>query len=466
MAIKIDYPETAKTLVELSGGKENINIVSHCMTRLRFTLKDPSKADKEAMKKVRGVLGVVEAGGQTQIVLGENVGNTYSEVLRQYGFEDGGLVDEKLDDTPKEKGFKGIVKAIVDYIAAAVSPLVPALVAGGLLKVFLLLIGLINKDFTSSQTNTILGFVANAPFYFMPIFVAYGGARKLNATPGYAMTVAAALLTPAWGTLVSTLKADGITSANIFGLPALGVTYNNSLLPALLIAFVAAYSEKFFNKVIPGIFRSLLVGVLTLFVTGTLAFTVLGPFGDYVGQLIANVFIFLGGAAAPIAIGVLAACLPWLIMFGMHHSISPFMASNIASIGYDAVIRPAFLLHNMCEGGAALGIALRAKDPEYKSQAFSIAFGCIVAGVTEPCIYGFTFKLKKPMIGVMAGGLVGGIVAGLLHVKAYVMGYSTIMALPIFMDTMISMAIAVVVGIATAAAVTYVIGFDQNEAHL
>ncbi|MBP5279608.1 MAG: PTS transporter subunit EIIC, partial [Erysipelotrichaceae bacterium] len=304
------------------------------------------------------------------------------------------------------------------------------------------------------------------PFYFMPIYVAYGGARKLNATPVYAMTVAAALLTPGWVSMVSNLKADGLTSTTVFGIPALAVTYNNSLLPALFIAVVAAYAEKFFNKVVPGILKSLLVGVLTLLVTGTLAFTILGPFGDYVGSIIANVFIFLGGKAAPIAIGVLAMCLPWLIMFGMHHSISPFMSSNIATIGFDAVIRPAFLLHNMCEGGAALGIALKAKDPEYKSQAFSIAVGCILAGVTEPCIYGFTFKLKKPMIGVMAGGLVGGIVAGLLHVKAYVMGYSTIMALPIFMDTMISMAVAVVVGIVTACIVTYIIGFDQDEAHL
>ena len=465
MAVKIDYVETAKKLVELVGGPENVNTVSHCMTRLRFTLKDPSKADKDALKKVRGVLGVVEAGGQTQIVLGENLINTYTEVLKQNNFEDGGAVDE-APDAVRPEGIKGYAKAVVDYIAAAVSPMVPALVAGGLLKVVLLLIGMAFPAFKDGTTNTVLGYVANAPFYFMPVFVAYGGAKKLNSTPAYAMMVAASLLTPGWASMVASLKEAGATTASICGLPALAVTYNNSLLPALLIAVVAAYAEKFFNKIVPGIFKSLLVGLGTITVTGILAFTILGPLGDYVGNLIAGLFIFLGGAAAPIAIGVLAACLPWLIMLGMHHGISPFMASNIADIGYDAVIRPAFLLHNMCEGGAALGVALRAKDPEFKSQAFSIAFGCIVAGVTEPCIYGLTFKLKKPMIGVMAGGLVGGIAAGLMHVKAYVMGYSTIMALPIFMDTAVSMAIAVVIGIAVAAAVTFVIGFDQNEAHV
>ena len=170
MAVKIDYTETAKTLVELVGGPENVNTVSHCMTRLRFTLADPSKADKEALRKVRGVLGVVEAGGQTQIVLGENLINTYTEVLKQNNFEDGGAVDEAPAEKPQ--GIKGYAKTVVDYIAAAVSPMVPALVAGGLLKVVLLLIGMAIPSFKEAPTNTILGYVANAPFYFMPIFVA------------------------------------------------------------------------------------------------------------------------------------------------------------------------------------------------------------------------------------------------------------------------------------------------------
>ena len=153
-------------------------------------------------------------------------------------------------------------------------------------------------------------------------------------------------------------------------------------------------------------------------------------------------------------------------MTGMHMALAPFMATNIADIGYDAVIRPAFLLHNMAEGGACIGVGLKAKDPEFKSQAFSIAFGCIVAGVSEPAIYGVNLKLRKPMLGVMAGGAAGGIVAGLLGAKAYVMGYSTIMALPIFVETIPAMVAGIVTAIVVAAAVTYVLGFDQNEAHV
>jgi PTS system beta-glucosides-specific IIC component len=167
-----------------------------------------------------------------------------------------------------------------------------------------------------------------------------------------------------------------------------------------------------------------------------------------------------------LGVGLLAACLPWLVMTGMHMALAPFMASNIADIGYDAVIRPAFLLHNMAEGGACIGVGLKAKDPEFKSQAFTIGFGAIVAGVSEPAIYGVNLKLKKPMFGVMAGGAAGGIVAGILGAKAYVMGYSTIMALPIFVDTIGAILAGIIVCIVVSALVTYLLGFDQSEAHI
>lgn len=461
MAVKIDAAETAKTLVELVGGAENVNSIQHCMTRLRFTLKNQSLADVDEIKKVRGVMGVVVAGGQTQVVLGENLLPVYEQVLKQNSFKEEAALDENVD-APKQTGAKGVLDAVLAYISGCVTPAVPALVAGGMLKVVLLLIGLAVPSFTASQTNTILGWVANAPFYFLPIFVAYGGAKKLNATPAYAMLVAASLLTPAWSEMI----AAGEPVHLLGFLPVKLVSYSSSLLPALLIALVAAYLEKFFNKIVPGIFKSLLVGLLTITCTGILAFTILGPLGSYLGAIVSGFFLWVGNTVPWLGVGVLAGCLPWLVMTGMHMALAPFMATNIADIGYDAIIRPAFLLHNMAEGGACIGVGLKAKDPEFKSQAFSIAFGCIVAGVSEPAIYGVNLKLRKPMLGVMAGGAAGGIVAGLLGAKAYVMGYSTIMALPIFVETIPAMVAGIVTAIVVAAAVTYVLGFDQDEAHV
>lgn len=452
----LDYEATAAKMVELSGGVENIKTVAHCATRLRFTLVDPNKADKEAIQKVKGVLGCIYATEQLQIVFGQEVLGVYDAVVKGYQLSAGGTVPDEPEDrgplTPAR-----VADIVVGYVAGAVAPLVPGLIAGGMLKVFLLLIGYAWPAFLETNTNTILGWVANAPFYFMPIFVAYGAATKLGGTPIYAMAGVASLLTPAFTQMVS----DG-TPITLLSMPVRLVKYPQQLLPALLISLAAYYIEKFLNKVVPGIFKSIVVGAGTMALSMILGFLVLGPLGGYIGSLISGIFVWLGANVGPVAVAALAASLPWLVMMGMHHAITPFMAQSIADPGYDPIFRPAYILHNMSEGGACLGVGLRTKNPEFRSECLSLAFGCIVAGVTEPAIYGVNFRLKKPMLGVMAGGAVGGIVTGLLGARAYAMGYSTVMALPIFEDTIVAMAIGIVVAIATAAAVTYVLGFEDE----
>lgn len=452
----MDYKSMADQMVELSGGIDNIKTVAHCATRLRFTLRDVSKADIDAIKAVKGVLGCIYATEQLQIVFGQEVLGVYDAVCKNYPLAGAGEVP---DDTPKGPLTpRGVFDSVVGFVAGAVAPLVPGLIAGGMLKVFLLLISYVAPAFAESDTYTILGWVANAPFYFMPIFVAYGAASKLGGTPIYAMAGVASLLTPAFTQAV----ADG-TALTLIGLPVRLVKYPQQLLPALLIALAAYYIEKGLNKVVPGIFKSIFVGAGTMALTMILGFTVLGPLGGYVGSLISGVFVWLGSTAGPIAVAVLAASLPWLVMTGMHHAISPFMAQSIADPGYDPIFRPAFILHNMAEGGACLGVGLRTKDAAFRSECLSLAFGCIVAGVTEPTIYGVNLKLKKPMVGVMAGGAVGGVVAGLMGARAYSMGYSTIMALPIFEDTFVAMLAGIVVAIAVAAVVAFVMGYDETD---
>lgn len=456
--MELDYKRAASEIVEKSGGKANITTVAHCATRLRFTLVNKDAADIDGIKAVKGVLGCIYATGQLQIILGKEVVPVYNTVLKEYSFTDGGVVDA----SPAEKKALTVGSAVdtaISFVAGAVAPLVPGLIGGGMLKVFLLLITYIVPSFAVSSTYTILSWVANAPFYFMPIFVAYGAASKLGGTPIYAMAGAASLLTPAFTSAV----ADG-APLTLIGLPVRLVKYPQQLLPALLIALAAFYIEKLLNRIVPGIFKSIFVGMGTLALSMVLGFTILGPMGSYVGSMISGVFVWLGGNVGPIAVGVLAGCLPWLVMTGMHHAISPFMAQSIADPGYDPIFRPAFILHNMAEGGACLGVGLRTKDAQFRSECFSLAFGCIVAGVTEPAIYGINFKLKRPMYGVMAGGAAGGVVTGLLGARAYTMGYSTVMALPIFQDTILAMAIGIVVAIAVAAAVTFIVGYNESDA--
>lgn len=454
--MKINYKQCAEKIVNLIG-TENIQSVSHCMTRLRFSVKDIKRIDQEALKKIQGVLGVIYASGQLQVIMGQNLLPVFEEVLKLDKFDVGEEIKEDLN-TPREKlTLKSAGSAILGYISASVTPMLPGLIAGGMLKVFLLIVTLISSSFAETQTYIILSFLANAPFYFMPIFVAFGASKKLGGTPIYAMLCSAALLSPEFITMVG--AGEAIT---LFSLPVKAVGYSSSLVPALLISLVAYYSEKFFNKIVPGIFKSIFVGFGTIVVTMTLGLVVLGPLGSYIGSYLALAFVWLGNIIGPVALGVLAAVFPWLIMCGMHTALVPFMAQAIADPGYDSVFRPAFILHNMAEGGACLGVALRTKNKELRSEALSIGFGCIFAGVSEPAIYGINLRFRKPMIGVMTGGAVGGVIAGIMGAKAYVMGYSTILALPIFQDTVLAMLIGIIVCIVVSAVVTYILGFEDD----
>ena len=414
----MDYKSVAAQVVEKSGGMENIITVAHCATRLRFTLKDKSVVDIDQIKKIEGVLGCIYATEQLQIVFGKEVLGVYDAVIKEYGVEGavniGTDAEKKQEKTPLT--ISSAVDKVIGFVAGAVAPMVPGLIGGGMLKVLLLLITYAVPAFAENDTYMILSWVANAPFYFMPIFVSYGAAKKLGGTAIYAIAGVATLLTPAFTTIV----ADG-TGLTMLGVPVRLVKYQQQLLPALLITLACFYIEKFLNKVVPGIFKSIFVGMGTMGLSMILGFTILGPLGNYIGSAISGVFVWMGSNIGFLAVGVLSACLPWLVMTGMHHAISPFMAQSIANPGYDPIFRPSFILHNMAEGGACLGVGLRTKDPEFRSECLSLAFGCIVAGVTEPTIYGVNLKLKKPMYGVMAGGAAGGIVTGLLGARAYTM---------------------------------------------
>lgn len=286
-----DAKSAAAEIVRLVGGKENINSVAHCMTRLRFVVKDLKKADQEALKKVPGVLGVIYAGGQLMVVLGKNLLPVYETVVKDFDLLEGAAVNENLDAPAEKKPLtlKSAGVAVLEYVSAAVAPMITGLVAGGMLKVVLLLITLVNAGFADTATYALLSGLADAPFFFMPIFAAYGAAKKLGGTPIYSMMCAAALLHGKYTALVA--AGEPIT---LLGLPVRLMSYSSSLLPALLIALCAYYLEKFFNKIIPGIFKSLLVGLCTVTVTVVLGFTVLAPLGGYLGNYLAVVFGFLG----------------------------------------------------------------------------------------------------------------------------------------------------------------------------
>lgn len=459
----MDYTKLANDIVANVGGSDNIKILSHCMTRLRFNLKDVSKANKENLENLDGVLGVVYAGGQYMVILGQHLIPTYEAIIKNFDIKAGEVIDENLDGDLGDQEpltWRNALNKIIGFVSSSVTPMIPGLIAGGMMKVALLLVvSFINADFATSSSYQILSAIGDAPFYFMPIFVAYGAATKLGATQIYAMAAAASLLHGNFLALVTAAKP-----VDLFGLPVRLLSYGTSLLPALLIALVAYYAEKILNKVIPSIFKAVFVGMGTIFIAGSLGFLVLGPLGNFIGQGIAAMFMWLDGTVGALAVGLLVAALPWMVMTGMHTALAPFIPQLIADPGYDSMLRPAFLLHNMAEGGSVLGVAARTKDKMKRSEYLSIAVGCIVAGVTEPAIYGVNLKYKKPMYAVMAGGFVGGITASLLGVRAYMMGYSNIFALPIFKETVMAAVTGIIVAILVAAVVAFIVCKDIDVA--
>lgn len=455
----IDAGKTAGSIIKLVGGPGNIVSVTHCATRLRFVLVDTSKAQTEELKKVKGVLGALYAMEQYQVVLGANLLPVYEEVVKRNNLKETEVVKENLDQEKSKNVLTlgGIGSTILGFVAASVNPMIPGLIAGGMMKVLLLLITMVWAGFADTQTYLMLSIVANVPFYYMPIFVAFGAAKKLGGTPMYAMAAAASLVAPDFLALVS--EGNPVT---MFGISVLLKNYSSSLLPALLIGLAAYWLEKFWNKVVPGIFKSIFVGMMTIICTSALGYVILAPIGTYVGNYIVAFLVFLQSTIGPFALAVLSAALPFLIMTGMHTLFGPFMVQSIADVGYDGFFRPALILHNMAEGGACFGVALRTKDAELRSEAVSIGVGCIFAGVTEPAIYGITVRYRKPLYGVVAGGAAGGLIAGLMGAKAFVMGYSTVLALPIFESTMLAMSVGIVVAIVVSLIITAIVGIDEN----
>ncbi len=462
MAAKLDYEQMANDIVMAVGGPDNINAVAHCMTRIRFLLKNPKNANTTDVKAIAGVLGVFDAtatSGEYMVILGQHLLPVYEAVQKKFNFTSAGNTNENLDAVKKPLTVSGVISDTIGFISASVAPCITGLIAGGMLKVFLLLGTLISSSFASTGVYRLLSIAGDAPFYFLPVFVAYGAANKLGGTPAYAMICALSLLHNDW---LAILNAN--EPITMLMLPVRLMHYSGSLVPALLLAWCAGKVEKWLNKVVPGIFKAIFVGMGTVAITMVLGFTALAPLGGYLGIYIGNFFAFLAGNIGPVTVGVLACVFPWLIIAGMHHALVPFIAQSISNPGYDAIFQPAFLLHNMSEGGACIGSALREKDPEKRAEILSLGVGCIFAGVTEPAIYGNNLPKKTPMYGVMAGGGAGGIVAGFLGARAYVMGYSTILAVPIFQDTIIAILVAVATAIVVAGIVAFILGGKCAEA--
>lgn len=430
------YEQLAKDIIENVGGKENVNSVVHCITRLRFKLKDEGKANTDVLKNMDGVVTVMKSGGQYQVVIGNHVPDVYKDVVEIGGFQNQSPVEE---DGDKKK--QGVFNSFIDIISGIFTPTLGVLAATGMIKGFNSLFVALGWFSDKSGTYQILNAVGDALFYFFPIFLGYTAMKKFGGSHFIGMAIGAALVYPTLSGLSAgeplyTLFAGTMFESPIhitfLGIPVILMSYSSSVIPIIISTYVAAKLENWLKKVIPDVVKMFLVPFFTLLIIVPLTFIVIGPIATWAGQLIGQLTLWLIGLS-PIVAGIfLGAFWQVFVIFGLHWGLIPIAINNIMVMGQDTILALIFAA-TFAQIGAVLAIMLKTKDKKLKSLSIP-AFISGIFGVTEPAIYGITLPRKKPFIISCIAAAIGGGIIGAFHAKSYMMGGLGIFAFPSFIS--------------------------------
>ncbi|HEM4680579.1 TPA: PTS glucose transporter subunit IIA [Streptococcus suis] len=446
------YKNTALAILEAVGGEKNVLRATHCVTRLRLELKDENIVSDERVKSISGVIGIMKKNGQYQIILGNDVANYYKEFTALGKFD---------SDSVQQVKKANVLEQVIEYIAGSMTPLIPAMLGGGMIKVLVIVLPMLGLLKADSQSISFLAFFGDAPYHFMPIFLAYSASQKLKVTPALAMSVAGILLHPNFVQMVS--SGDPL---HFLGAPVTPASYGSSVIPILIMVWLMKYIEAVFNKVTPAVTKSFLQPTLVLLVSGFIALVLVGPLGVIVGEGLSQLVEQMHGVAGWLTLAVLGAIMPFIVMTGMHWAFAPiFLAASIATP--DVLILPAMLGSNLAQGAASMAVAFKSKNSNTKQIAFAAGFSALFAGITEPALYGVTLKYKKPLYAAMIGGGLAGLFVGLTGVKAYLFAVPSLIALPQFIyseaasnitNAMIAAAISIIVTFILA----YFLGIDEE----
>ena len=451
----MDYRALGKTLIGLIGGTDNIRQLTHCATRLRFEFYDKGKVEKEKIENLEGVIGVVEKGGQFQIIIGNEVQTTFRSIKEEMK-EEGSNAEA---GEPKEK--EGIVNTIISVISTTFTPVIPALIGGGMIKALLSILVLVGWVDDTGSTYQILNFISDAPFYFMPVLLAYGASLKFKCNPIMAMTMAAALLHPTWSGIVA--AGEGVS---LFGIPAILVDYSYSVVPIILSVWIMSYVERFAEKYSPSVIKFFLKPMIIMFVAIPFALLVVGPLGNLLNDLVQAGADYINARVSWLIPMLMGAFQPFLVLTGTAWAMTPIATSQISVLGYEVVNGPGMLASNIAQGGATLAVAVKTKNKELKQLASSSGFTAVM-GITEPCLYGVLLKLKRPFVASMIGGAVGGIYAGISGLVRYAFVSPGLTAIPAFIGenpmNVVHACVTIVISFAAGFAASWILGFKDEE---
>lgn len=445
-----NYKELASQIVDYIGGPENVDTHTHCMTRLRFTLKDDSKAQTEALKALKGVQGVIEKGGMYQVVIGTDVEQLYNEVAPLLGNAKATEVaNENLDDKKKET----VTNKIFTFISGCITPTLPVLIGSGLISAVLALLTNFNILAKDANTYVLLNALANAAYQYLPVMVAYAGARRLKTNEYVAAFIMLALCS-------STIS--GVEGLSIFGISLTTVKYTSNIVPALMMVPVLAALDKVIVKYSPNAIKSVVRPFILSMVMFPVTLLVLGPIGTLVGKLLAQFCIWVTSFGG-LSMAILSALHPLLVMVGMHTIITPLIVNEITTVGSSLLFSKA-LAANLAIAGAALAVGFKAKKAENKEAGISTGITALLS-VTEPALYGVLIRLKKPLISAIIASAITGVFIGIFDIRAYATASCSFLTLPIFMGGAMSnfylACAAAVIATVLGFVITWFMGFDE-----
>lgn len=419
---KEDYGQLAKEVVEAVGGKENIISVTNCMTQLRFVLKDDSVPDKEQVGAIKGVKGVMNQGGQYQVIIGTHVSEVVKFVKKEAGVSEDGKADVNKEDYHIVKK-DSLWNRFFKVISGCIMPMIGPMIAGGILKGILVILTTAGVLTNTDGTYLVLYAAADALLYFMPIIVGFTCGKVFDCNPYTTATIGAALVYPS---LISAIAAEGgITFLHI---PISTTTYANTLFPIILASFVASKIEKLAKKILPQIIQLMMVPTVVLAIVVPLSYLVIGPVMQYVSNglstIVCGIFAF-----SPILGGLLfGAFWQMIVLLGLHAAFIPVLMNNLLTQGSDP-INAVLGLTVWALAGVALGYSLRNKNPEKRSAGFG-SMASALCGVTEPAIYSIAVPNMKLFACAWVGGGIAGAILGGLGGKLYAMAGDGLFRIP------------------------------------
>ncbi|MEC0131147.1 MULTISPECIES: beta-glucoside-specific PTS transporter subunit IIABC [Paenibacillus] len=441
----MSYEQLSKDIIQSVGGEKNINNVIHCATRLRFTLNDEQKADKENLEKMKGIIGVVSKGGQFQVIVGTHVADVYKEIAKSIS---------PNSDSGENKVKKPIGTLIFDVISRSFSPLIGALAGAGMLKALLTVLASLHVLSADSETYKVLAGASNAVFYFLPIFLGITLSIRLGVNAYVGGSIGAALLEPNITGLAS------VESPHFLGIPLVISDYSSSVFPIFIAICIYALLDKQLRKFIHKDLQMFLVPMICLIVIVPLTILAFGPFGVNVGNLIGDAILFLSTKSGIVTGAIVGIAWTYLTVLGLHWGLVPIILENIAKGG-----DPIYAMAGMAifaQLGVALGIFLKTKDKQLKTLAGSTFIPGALSGVTEPIIYGLLTRYKRTFIYVTIAGGVGGALSGLFKVKMEVFAFVSVLSLPAFSPLAVQAIIAGVT-IVLAMVITMVFGYEDKK---